>query len=146
MPLGFRILPELGVIAVRYVGLARLDETIVQLQACATHPDFHPAFRHVVDLRALTDFERDVLGFFKMQAAAIDTFPENTQGEHPFHMVMLAPSGPAWEMADQVRRTWEGLGLTIVRIVDTPEAVVDLLGLRTNESALLFETIAKLPQ
>ena len=145
MAVEFRILPDLALVAVRYSGIAQLAETVAKLQACATHPDFHPAFRHVVDLRDVTDFERDILGFFKMQAQAAEQFAANIQGEHPFHMVMLAPAGPAWEMADLVRKTWEGLGLTIVRVVDTPDAVIDLLGLRASEGVRLFEAMAELP-
>jgi hypothetical protein len=138
MAIAFRILPDLGLIVVRYDGIARLHETMVVLAACASHPDFHPAYRHVVDLRAVTDFERDIMGFFKMQASAIETFADNTLGEHPFHMVMLAPHGVPWEMADLVRRTWEGLGLTIVRVLDAPEGVVDLLGLRAPDAERVF--------
>ncbi|MFN4058845.1 MAG: hypothetical protein ACK4HW_11805 [Roseinatronobacter sp.] len=144
MGIAFRILPDLGLIAVRYEGVAQLQETMVVLSACAAHPDFHPAFRHVVDLRAVTDFERDMLGFFKMQAQAIEKFPQNILGEFPFHMVMLAPPGAPWEMADLVRRTWEGLGLTIVRVVDTPDAVVDLLGLRAKDAVRMFGAMEEL--
>lgn len=129
MPLRFRIVPEHAVIAVQYHGVAGLAETHAMIVECAAHPDFHPAYRHLVDLRDITDHERDLMGFFTLQARAIDAFPVISDGGHGFHMVMIAPAGPPRAMAEMVRRSWDGLDLVRVVIQDSLEDALEVLGI-----------------
>lgn len=139
MPLRFRIVPEHAVIVVHYHGVAGLAETHAMIAECAAHPDFHPGFRHLVDLREVTGHERDLMGFFTLQAKAIETFPVVDDQGHGFQMVMIAPTGPSRAMAEMVRRTWDGLDLVLVSIVETPDDALDLLGI----GALHRETVLR---
>ena len=141
MPIAFRILPELALVHVTYSGVAGLAETIEGTAACAAHPDFRPSHRHLVDLRGIDDFERDLPGFLSMQARVIDHFPIIGDGFHPFMMVMIAPSGPARGMAEQVRRTWEGLEGALVRVVVDEASALSVLGLEGRGTAV-FEPAA----
>ncbi|WP_071794926.1 hypothetical protein [Natronohydrobacter thiooxidans] len=142
MPLSFRIIPEHAVIVVHYHGVAGLAETHVMIAECAAHPDFHAAFRHLVDLRDITDHERDLMGFFTLQAKAIEAFPVISDEGHGFQMVLIAPPGPPRAMAEMVRRTWDGLDLVRVSIVENPDNALDLLGIgAAHRDALLRHMI-----
>lgn len=129
MPISFSVLPRIGLVFVTYTGVAGLQETVTALQGCAQAPEFRPWFSHLVDLRAVTDYERDVLGFFEMQARALDILPELSRDRFEFRIVFLAPDGPGRKMAEMVRRTWEGLGHVLVLIAEDEESAMDLLGL-----------------
>lgn len=129
MPLVVTILPDLALIRAVYTGVAGLAETIEATATCAAHPDFRTSFRHLVDLRGVTDFERDKVGYFVMQARVIEHFPVMGEGLEPLLMVLIAPPGPPRQMAEQIRRSWDGLGAAIVRIVEDAEAARSILGL-----------------
>ena len=129
MPISFRIVPEHAVIVVQYRGVAGLAETHAMIAECAAHPDFHPAYRHLVDLRAVTDYDHDLLGFFALQASAIDFFPVISEDGHRFQMVLVAPAGPPRAMAEMVRRSWDGLDLVRVVIQDSLEDALEVLGI-----------------
>ncbi|MFN7002097.1 MAG: hypothetical protein ACK4NW_01555 [Roseinatronobacter sp.] len=131
-------MPQHTVIIVQYHGTAGLDETMEMMRRCSAHPDFNPGFSHLVDLRGVTDHERDIVGFFKMQAAAIDLFPIISDGAHHFKMVMVAPAGPPREMAELVRRTWAGLDMVLVVILETPEEALELLGIPLRQQTDLL--------
>jgi hypothetical protein len=132
MPLTFSILPRHTLIVACYEGIAGLDETIAKAAECASHPDFDPAMRHLVDLRALTGYERDFPKYFAMQATVMEKFLV-PGGGHMF--VYLAPTRAGQEMAQMVRRSWDGLDHIIVRIVEHEAEALAILGLRERKLA-----------
>jgi hypothetical protein len=129
MPVAFTILPQLALIRVVFAGVVGLDETVEGAAACAAHPDFRTGFRHLIDLRGVTDFERDMVGYFAMQARVIEHFPVMGEGFQVFTMVVIAPPGAPRLMAERVRRSWEGLDGAILRIVEDEAAAMSVLGL-----------------
>jgi hypothetical protein len=126
MGLSFTILPRHSLIIARYDGFASLDETRQKAALCAADPAFDPRMRHLVDLRALTGYERDFPKYFAMQAEVMDRF-HNPRTSAIF--VYLAPGRVAQEMAQMVRRSWEGLGSIVVRIVEEESDAIAILGL-----------------
>lgn len=134
MTLEFRIFPQMELILVTYSGIAGLQETIEKTAECAQHPDFRHTMRHLVDLSRIEGYERDFPGFFVMQARVMDTFPPVGTDQI---FVFYAPGRVAQEMAQLVRRSWEGLDWAIVRIVSDEEQALAVLGLRERSIAEL---------
>lgn len=129
MPVSFRILPQRALVLVTYTGVAGLQETIERTTECASHPDFDPAFRHLVDVSRITGYERDFPGFFAMQAKVMESYPPQAQDQL---FLFLAPTRIGQEMAQMVRRSWDGLDWAIVRIVEDEGQAMTLLGLREH--------------
>jgi hypothetical protein len=137
MPVAFRILPSRALVLVTYSGVAGLQETIERTAECARHPDFDLRYRHLVDVSRITGYERDFPGFFAMQAKVMESYPPQGQDQI---FVFLAPTRQGQEMAQMVRRSWDGLNWAIVRIVEDEGQALDLLGLREHSiSELLAE-------
>ena len=106
MPLVFHVMPHRNLVVARYRGFAGLHETVEKAAECAAHPGFRPTMRHLVDLMEITGYERDFPRYFAMQATVMEKFFV-PGAEHVF--VYLAPTRPGQEMAQMVRRSWEGL-------------------------------------
>jgi len=141
MAVSYQILPHHALIVVAYRGTATLAETVAMAASCAAHPDFRNNFRHLVDLRAVSGFEQDIPGYFAMQARVIEMFPVIGEGFVELTMVMIAPPGPPRQMAERIRRSWDGLDSAILRIVEDAEAALSVLGLPPG--ALAGQTVAK---
>jgi hypothetical protein len=137
MPVAFRILPQHALVLVTYSGVAGLQETIERTVECARHPDFDLRLRHLVDVSGITGYERDFPDFFAMQARVMESYPPQGQDQI---FVFLAPTRMGQEMAQMVRRSWDGLDWAIVRIIADEAQAMSLLGLREQSiSELLTE-------
>lgn len=129
MPIEMRLVPQCALVLVTYSGMAGLQETLAAMRICAADPDFRPHFSHLVDLQQVTNYERDLAGFFRMQAQAIDIFPLLSHEGRPFSMVLIAPPGAPRGMAELVRRSWDGLNQIIVVLQETEAQALAVLGL-----------------
>lgn len=127
MPVDFRLLPSRNLIVLTFHGVAGLGESMAAATACARHPRFHPHCRQLIDLRAVTGWERDFPGFMALQAALVEVFDwKRTEAM----IVAIAPHRPAQEMAGLVARSWQGLGGPTLRLVTDEGQALAMLGLR----------------
>lgn len=126
MPVAFEILPSLNLVHVRYDGFADLASTAKAAEACSQHPDFQPDLPHYFDLSGATGFEHDFVGFFAMQAKLAEMY---TPFGSELFVVFNAPDGPAREMAELARKSWDGVPQIVLRIVQTEAEALALLGL-----------------
>lgn len=135
MPVTFQLVPRRNLLVARYSGLAGVEETVVAAEAASRLPGFHPGMRHLVDLAGITDYERDFVAFFRMQARLGETY-----ARVPAELVIsyYAPTRIAHEMAQLARRSWEGLDLAVIRIFDTEEAALGFLGVPETGIAQLI--------
>lgn len=125
MPVTFTILPERGLVFVRYTGFAWLDESFEAFGRYAAHPDFRPGQKQLVDLSGVTGVETDYVRLFALQARKADEFVGN--GTQTL-LVYYAPNPIAMELAESAVRSWEPSGAVIPLIqVDEHEAL-KLLG------------------
>jgi hypothetical protein len=133
MPVSYRIFPEHALVLVTYAGVAGLAETTRLADLCARDPLYSASLRHLVDLRRLEDYERDFVGYFSMQAEVMRSFQP-----HPDQMyVYIATNRPGQEMAQLVRRSWDGLNWAITRIVTDEAQAIEILGLRLESLSVL---------
>jgi hypothetical protein len=135
MPVTYRLLPRRNLVVVSFSGLAGLQETLEGARAAARQPAFRSHMRHLVDLRAVTGWERDFPGFMALQAQLMDIFHWRPSEAL---VVAIAPHRPAKEMSGLVARSWEGLDGPILRVVTDEEQALALLGLREGSLAELL--------
>ncbi len=124
MPLRFRILPACNLVHVIYTGEARVAETLAGMADCAARPEFRPWMRQLIDLSAVSGFERNPVGYLALQARSIGTFQTRD-----LLKLYYAPTPLGQQMAVMARRSWEGLDHVIVRVVTEETEVMSLLGL-----------------
>lgn len=138
MPIAFHVLPHRNLVVARYRGFAGLQETIDTAALCAAHPDFRPTMRHLVDVAEITGYERDFPRYFSMQAAVMEQF--FVPGlDHLF--IYLAPTRPGQEMAQMVRRSWDGLDHMVLRIVEHEAQAMAILGLKERTLAEVLDSV-----
>ena len=126
MPIAFRILPDHGLVYVRYHGHATVQEGSDAFSTYLAHPAFRPGQRQLVDLSAVSGVEQDFPRLFAFQArkaAALMTGPE------PEMFVYLAPTDISLRIARLIQRSWEGLDGAIVRVATDWSGAMDILGL-----------------
>lgn len=125
MPVSFRILPERGLVFVRYTGFALLDESNEVFGQYAAHPDFRPGQKQLVDLSGVTGVETDYVKLFALQAKKADVFLGT--GAQTL-LVYFAPTPIAMDLAESVIRSWEPSGAVIPLIQEDEQEALKLLG------------------
>ena len=126
MSLTFQILPNRGIVYVRYDGTALIGQSARAFGEYAAHPDFAQGQRQLVDLSRITGFERNYPRLFDLQMRKADVFVKRNEQTL---MVYYAPHAAGMALATLIARSWEGVPGTHPRIVDTTEAdALHLLG------------------
>ncbi|MCC5976382.1 MAG: hypothetical protein JJT81_20370 [Rubellimicrobium sp.] len=133
MAVTWRLLPEFGLVHVRYTGTAGYDESLVAIKAIADHPDFRPHFRHLADFRAIEAIETDYPSFLAFQARVAEYVlqPDGT----PF-VVYLADSPLSLRAVNMVLKSWEGAGPITAVVMENERDALDLLGLAGRDLGL----------
>ena len=126
MPVLTDVLSRYNLALFSYSGQVTFAETLAAIAAVARHPDHHDTMRQLCDLAAVTGVEQNFPELIKMQARmAEDMLPHHGEKLVVFH----APTPEAQKMAQMARKSWEGLGAVVLRIVDREEEALELLGL-----------------
>ncbi len=126
MTVNFKILSKINLVHIKYVGFADFASTLSAARACTNDPRFSPSLPHFFDLGDVTGFEQDFAGFFAMQAELANTYPPE---ENDHLGVYFAPDGPAREMAELARKSWDGVPHMVLRILDDYDLALGVLGL-----------------
>lgn len=125
MSISFTIFPERGLVYVRYEGFIDVEETAAAFADYARHPDRRPGQKQLVDLAAATGCDQNFARVMELQASKADVFLEN--GGQVL-LVYYAPTRAAMDIAAIVRRSWEGLDSIVLRMVQTEEEALNVLG------------------
>lgn len=137
MAVSFRILPRLGVVYVRYEGIAGMQDGMDAFAAYMRHPDCRPGQRQLVDLSPVTELERDFAGLMKFQAIKADQF----QRAGPTTLVAyVAPHAPARKLADFAARAWAGQSHVQPRVFEDEADALAFLGLEGRSIADVLAT------
>lgn len=118
MPVSFRILPERGLVYVRYEGEARVDESFAAIAEYMRHPDYAPHQKQLVDLSAVTGFEVNWPKLFELQARKAEMF---LRGQGQVMIVYYAPTELTARMARMAIRSWEHVP-SVVTVLQQREA------------------------
>jgi hypothetical protein len=135
MPVCFHLLPSRNLILFRYSGFIRLDEPAAAVQASTQAPGFRPGMRHLVDVSQATGVDRDWPALLRQQADIASVMVP--QG--PEQLVLFyAPTRAGQWMAQMARRSWEGLNIVSVRVIEDEAEALALLGLPERSIAALL--------
>ena len=136
MPGSYTILPERGLVYVRYEGYITLDEGQAMFAAYTRDPRSHPGQKQLVDLSRVTDWERDFIRLMKMQAQKAEVFlgPEQSQ----FMMILYAPTPETQAVGRHFAASWQGVrGIVVSLQHDEADALAILGQPETSFSELL---------
>ena len=135
MSVEFRIVPWHGVCIVTFIGEIGIAETMASIAECARHPDFRLGMNHLFDLSTVTGVEKDFPAYLSLQAKALENIgPAPSNGL----LVYFAPTRIAQDMAEMIRKSWEGLDWVVVRVVTEEDQALDLLGIQAESVAALL--------
>ncbi|MDB2369122.1 hypothetical protein N9V68_00855 [Octadecabacter sp.] len=134
MPYSSKIFPDIGLVYVRYWGVANIETTQASILACASDPEFRPDMRHFFDVSGVTRVNADVAEVMKMQAKLAEVYRALNID---YFAVFLAPDGPPRQMAEMARKSWDAMPYMTMRILDTYDAVVEVLQLNPADIARL---------
>lgn len=126
MAVTYRVLPQHNLVLFTYSAAVGLQESIDIIAAAARDPDHRPFMRQLCDLSAVTSVERNFPALLSMQARILeDLMPKG----HEMVVVFLAPGQAGQDMARMAQKSWAGLDVVKVLVVDNRNAARDILGL-----------------
>ncbi|QDC10172.1 hypothetical protein FHY55_13350 [Oceanicola sp. D3] len=137
MPLSYRIHPQIGLVFVKYHGHAAISETFEAFGRYMADPAYRPGQKQLVDLSAVTSFEKDYAALLEVQAKKAEAFlrgPETI-------ICYYAPTPETREMANIVMRSWDELDAIVAVVQDTEAGSLEVLGLAEKT----FDALAKRP-
>ncbi|APX11189.1 hypothetical protein [Tateyamaria omphalii] len=125
MPVRFRILPDRGLVVVRYTGHAAIDDTMRATRAYVSHPHYAPGQKQLVDFSAITGYEKDYVRFMQMQAEKAGRFAgSGTQSL----VVYIAPTPISQELASLFFKSWNDVHAVVPIVQDSETEALTLLG------------------
>lgn len=136
MSVSFRILPRFALAYIRYNGRMGIAESTEALGRFVTHPDYRKGMKQLVDLTAVTDWERDFAGLMRHQAREAEVYDDPIR---PALVVCLAPTEIARTVANLVSRAWEHSQHLVPIVVTTETEALAVLGLDANALAEVLD-------
>ncbi|MEX0310607.1 MAG: hypothetical protein AB3N17_10215 [Tateyamaria sp.] len=134
MPVEFRIVPDRGLVVVRFTGVVLIDEAIEATRAYVAHPDYAPGQKQLVDLSRAEGYEKDYTRFMEMQASKADRLA--LAGVQTL-VVYIAPTPVSQEICNMYLRSWDDVDAVVpmiqhseaeaLTLLGQPEATVDML-------------------
>lgn len=132
MPLKYEIFPGLGIVYVKYWGVATVPETAAVFGQFTQDPNFRPDLKHLVDLEDIVEYERSFPELMKLQAMKASAL---MPASSPSYLIYYAPNPVSLTMARSVLKSWDGLSAVVGRVVQTEEEALHLLGLEQRSFA-----------
>lgn len=143
MPVTFLPLPDHGLVLFTYSGHVGMGESMAAIAEAARHPAYRPGMRHLVDISAITGFEKVFPALLSMQAKVLDDFPVIAE---PTMVLWYAPTRIGQEMAQTVAKSWAETAHVRLVVQEDEEGALSVLGLReTRISQLLPKDGARQP-
>lgn len=139
MAVSFRILSTLGVVYVRYEGMACMSDTLSAFEEYCAHPDYRPGQKQLVDLSLLTDWNEDFVQLMQTQAKKAEAFTgNNTQTL----IVYLAPTPVGQKLARYAMRSWETFPAVVPMIQEREQPALSILGIPYDTIGELLSSTA----
>jgi len=138
MPVTYRILPNRGLVYVRFTGHARVEDSFAALARFATDPAFRPELAQLIDLSGVTGFESDYMELFRLHAAKAGVFTPPRGGGNTL-TVYIAPGEVHLRLAREVQKSFDGLPGLIHRLTRSEAQALEVLGLPERSVAELME-------
>lgn len=138
MPVNFQILPDRGLVYVRYEGATTTSDSIAAFQTYKSDPECQPGQNQLVDLSNVTGIEQEYGKLMCLQAMKTEVF---AAGETETLIVYYAPNPIALKLAHILERPWEVVPGVVPIITQSEAETLSILGQReTSFDALLSQT------
>lgn len=138
MPVTFRILPEHFLVYFRIEGWLDIAEGIRASDAYLARPDYRKGMRRLLDLSALTGWERDFAAIMKEQAQQVEIYDDR---QRPALIVVLARTEEALSFAQAIKSPWENTQRAVAVIVETEAEALSVLGIDAPSFAAVVEGV-----
>lgn len=139
MSVSFRILSSIGVVYVRYQGHANMSDTLTAFAEYASHPEFRPGQKQLVDLTELTGWDEDYVQLMQAQAQKAEAFTgQNAQTL----IVYLAPTLVGQKLARIALRSWEPFPAVVPMVQESEQPALSILGIPHDSISQLLSRTA----
>jgi hypothetical protein len=136
VPITYTILPDRGLVYVRYTGIVDFAETGALFAAYLRDPAYRPGQKQLIDFSAVTGFDSDYTRLMAVQAKKAESFV--LPGTETL-IVYYAPTPETFRIARFALHSWEDAPGVIVRVLTEPAAIRAFLGLPEGSLAALLE-------
>lgn len=140
MPVEFKILPERGLVVVRYSGHAAVEDTQTATKAYISHPEYSAGQKQLVDMSGITSFERNHVQFMKMQAEKAERLANS--GLQSL-VVYFAPTAVGQDLSAMFIRSWRDVDAVVPLVQHSEAEALALLGQQEETLDILLGTSAK---
>ncbi|WP_299549214.1 hypothetical protein [uncultured Tateyamaria sp.] len=125
MPIQFRILPDRGLVVVRYTGHVAIDDTLDATRVYLADPDYAPGQKQLVDFSTITGYEKDYVRFMQMQANKAGRFAN--AGVQSL-VVYIAPTPISRELSTLFIKSWDDVDAVVPMVQQSEAEALTLLG------------------
>lgn len=125
MPVTFHVYRHRGFVLARFSGHILLEDCLASAQAYAQHPDANPHQNQLIDLSGMTSYERDFVKIISAMAKLPDHLL--APGAEPM-IIYIAATPVAQEVVGFIIRSFDGTMPAIVRVTETEEQALEILG------------------
>jgi len=140
MPVEFKILPERGLVVVRYSGYAAVEDTLTATKAYISHPEYSAGQKQLVDMSGITGFEKDHVQFMEMQAEKAERLANS--GLQSL-VVYIAPTAISQDLSAMFVRSWIDVDAVVPLVQHSEAEALALLGQPEETLDILLGTLAK---
>lgn len=121
----FRILPDRGLIYVRYDGWLRLPDAEALMVEYYAHPDMRPDMKRLFDLSGLTGFDVDFPRLLAIHAENTHVYAEK---KADMMMIVHAPTEVSREFGQLLVAPWRGVSGMVATVQSEEAAALAILG------------------
>lgn len=137
MSVQFRIMPDIGLVYIRYPRRLSLDESGAAFNDYHSHPDFRPGQKQLIDISDVVEWDEDFTKLLALQARKADAFH---QPPHTTLIAMIAPCERTQKLANWISRSWDGIDTVAYLVAKSEAEALELLGIRAHSVDQLLPT------
>ena len=140
MPVNFYILPDRGLVVVRYSGFAAIEDTMAASKSYIAHSDYAAGQKQLVDMTQITGYEKDYVQFMNMQAEKAERFVRS--GLQSL-VVYVAPTPVSQDVSARFIRSWADVDAVVPLVQHSEREALALLGQPEKTIDILLATLVK---
>ncbi|RKE93526.1 hypothetical protein [Sulfitobacter guttiformis] len=140
MPVELIILPERGLVVVRYSGKVTIEDTLFATKSYLSHPEYSAGQKQLVDMSGITGFEKDHVQFMKMQAEKAERLANS--GLQSL-VVYIAPTAISQDLSAMFVRSWIDVDAVVPLVQHFEAEALGLLGQSEKTIDILLATFAR---
>jgi len=114
-----------------------VNDTLTATEAYISHPDYVAGQKQLVDMTAVTGFEKDYVQFMGMQAQKTERL---VRSDLQSLVVYIAPTAISRDLSALFVRSWIGIDSVVPLVQDSESKALELLGQPEETLDILMAT------